>query len=175
MRQMKGHGAKFERKKEQAIAALLTSKSVKDAARALELNPNTLLRWLQIPEFRTDCLKARRESVYQSVARMQQATGATGITILKIMTDPNLPAAVRLRAAEYVFEIAMKRIELEDIDTRLAALEAAAPMRIEADEKIRADRLCAPDPITNRERRLAKLEIVAAACRALMWAWPDSE
>jgi hypothetical protein len=90
------------------------------------------LRWLQIPEFRTDYLKARREGVYQSVARMQQATGAAGITILKIMTDPNAPAAVRLRAAEYVFEIAMKGIELEDIDARLAALEAAAP---EADRR----------------------------------------
>jgi transposase-like protein len=124
---MKGHGAKFDRKKEQAIVALLTSKSVEDAARALDVNPNTLLRWLQIPEFRTDYLKARRESVYQSVARMQQATGAAGITILKIMTDPNAPAAVRLKAAECVFEIAMKGIELEDIDARLAALEAAAP------------------------------------------------
>jgi len=124
---MKGHGAKFERKREQAIAALLTSKSVEDAARALDLSPNTLLRWLQIPEFRTDYLKVRRESVYQSVARMQQATGAAGITILKIMTDPNAPSAVRLRAAEYVFEIAMKGIELEDIDARLSALESAAP------------------------------------------------
>ena len=126
---MKGHGAKFSRKKEQAIAALLSSKSVEDAARALDLNPNTLLRWLQIPEFRTDYLQrhAARASLSQSVARMQQATGAAGITILKIMTDPNAPAAVRLRAAEYVFEIAMKGIELEDIDARLAALEAAAP------------------------------------------------
>jgi hypothetical protein len=64
--------------------------------------------------------------VYQSVARMQQATGAAGITILKIMTDPNSPAAVRLRAAEHVFEIALKGIESEDLEVRLAALEAAA-------------------------------------------------
>jgi len=124
---MKGHGAKFERKKEQAIAALLTSKSVDDAARSLDLNPNTLLRWLQIPEFQAEYLKARRESVFQSVARLQQATGAAGITVLKIMTDPSVPAAVKLRAAEYVCEVAMKGVEMEDIEVRLAALEAAAP------------------------------------------------
>jgi hypothetical protein len=32
---MKGHGAKFGRKKEEAIAALLSSKSIEDAARAI--------------------------------------------------------------------------------------------------------------------------------------------
>jgi transposase-like protein len=100
---MRGHGAKFTRKKEEAIAALLSHKSVEDAARAVEVNPNTLLRWLQVPEFRDAYLKARREAVQQSVARLQQATGAAGVTILKLMTDPNVPAAVRLRAAECVF------------------------------------------------------------------------
>jgi transposase-like protein len=33
---------------EQAIAALLTHKSVEEAARAIDLNPNTLLRWLEL-------------------------------------------------------------------------------------------------------------------------------
>jgi hypothetical protein len=149
---MKGHGAKYERKKETAIAALLTSKSVEDAARAVEVDSNTLLRWLQIPEFKTDYLKARRETVLQSVARMQQATGAAGITVLKLMTDPNVPAAVRLRAAEYVFEVAMKGVELEDIESRLAALEAARPGRIEDDEHSGGNRLPRPDGVTTKKQ-----------------------
>jgi transposase-like protein len=124
--QMKGHGAKFGRKREEAIASLLTSKSVEDAARAIGLNPNTLLRWLQIPEFRDAYHKARREAVQQSVARMQQATGAATITVLKLMTDTNVPPAVRLRAAECVFDRAIQGIELEDIEARLAALEQSA-------------------------------------------------
>jgi hypothetical protein len=40
------------------------------------------------------------------------------------MTDPNVPAAVRLRAAECVFDRAFKGVELEDIEVRVAALEA---------------------------------------------------
>src|SRR6266567_129441 len=108
---MRGHGAKFGRKKEQAIAALLSHKSVEEAARAVDLDPNTLLRWLQLPEFKAEYHKARREAVGQSVARMQQATGAAGVNILKLMTDPNVPAAVRLRAAECVFDHAIKGIE----------------------------------------------------------------
>ena len=126
---MKGHGSKFGRKKEEAVAALLSHRSVEEAARAINLNPNTLLRWLQIPEFRDAYRKARREAVQQAVARLQQATGAAGLTILKLMTDPNVPAAVRLRAAECVFDHAIKAIELEDIEVRVAELERAADSR----------------------------------------------
>jgi hypothetical protein len=50
---MKGHGSKFGQKKEEAVAALLSHRSVDEAARAINLNPNTLLRWLQIPSFGT--------------------------------------------------------------------------------------------------------------------------
>jgi len=55
---------------------------------------------------------------------MQQATGAAATIVMKLMTDPNVPAAVRLRAAECVFDRAIKGIELEDIEARVAALEA---------------------------------------------------
>jgi hypothetical protein len=123
---MAGHGAKFGRKKEEAIAALLSQRSVEDAARVAKIGVNTLLRWLQLPEFRDAYLKARREAVGQSIARMQQATGAAAITVLKLMTDPNVPAAVKLRAAECVFAHAIKGIELEDIESRLTELERAA-------------------------------------------------
>jgi hypothetical protein len=123
---MTGHGAKFARKQEEAIAALLSHRTIEDAAQAINVAPRTMLRWLQVPEFRNAYLKARREAVGQSIARMQQATGAATITVLKLMTDPNAPAAVRLRAAECVFTHAIKGIELEDIETRLTELERAA-------------------------------------------------
>jgi hypothetical protein len=123
---MTGHGAKFARKQEEAIAALLSHRSIEDAAQAINVAPRTLLRWLQVPEFRDAYLKARREAVGQSIARMQQATGAAAITVLKLMTDPNVPAAVKLRAAECVFAHAIKGIELEDIEARLSELERAA-------------------------------------------------
>jgi len=123
---VKGHGAKFERKKEQAIAALLNHRTTEEAANAVGIGVTTLFRWLNEPEFRTAYLKARREAVSQAIARMQQAAGAAGVTILKLMTDPNVPAAVRFRAAESVFDIAIKGIETEDIEARIAELERAA-------------------------------------------------
>jgi hypothetical protein len=123
---MAGHGTKLGRKQEEAIAALLSQRNIEDAARACGVGTRTLIRWLKLPEFHDAYLKARREAVGQSIARMQQATGAAGTVALKLMTDPNVPAAVRLRAAEFVFDRAIKGIELEDIETRLTELERAA-------------------------------------------------
>jgi transposase-like protein len=123
---MVGPGSKFTRKKEQAIAALLTQRNVEEAARATGIGTQTLLRWLKIPEFCKEYLKARREVVQQTIARLQQATGAAGTVALKLMTDPNVPAAVRLRAAEFVFDRSIKGIEIEDVDARLSELERAS-------------------------------------------------
>ncbi len=123
---MTGHGAKLGRKMEGAISALLTRPNIEDAARVAGLGEKTLRRWMREPHFNAQYLRARREGAIQAVARMQQATGAAGTVALKLMTDPNVPAAVRLRAAEFVFDRAIKGIELEDIEARVAALEGAA-------------------------------------------------
>jgi transposase-like protein len=118
-------GSKFTRKKEEAIAALLTQRNVEEAARAAGIGTQTLLRWLKVPEFVKEYRKARREAVHQSIARLQQATGAAATIVLKLMTDPNVPAAVKLRAAECVFDRAFKGVELEDIEARVSELERA--------------------------------------------------
>ena len=123
---MVGHGAKFGRKKEEAIIALLSHRSIEDAAQAVKVAPNTLLRWMEVPEFDKAFRKVRRKVVGQATARLQQATGAAATTVLKLMVDPNVAAAVRLRAAECVFDRAFKSIEVEDLEARLTALERAA-------------------------------------------------
>jgi transposase-like protein len=73
---MKGHGAKFSRKMEEAIAALLTQRNVEEAARAAGIGPATLLRWLKEPESQTAYRAARRDAFGQSIARLQQGTSA---------------------------------------------------------------------------------------------------
>jgi hypothetical protein len=122
---MTGHGAKFGRKMEAAITALLTRPSIEDAARVAGVAEKTLRRWMRDPQFNAQYLRARREVASQAIARLQQGMGAASITMLKLMTDPNVPAAVRLRAAECVFSCGIKGIEVEDIEARLANLEEA--------------------------------------------------
>lgn len=123
---MVGHGTKFGRKKEEAIAALLTQRNVEDAARAIGIAPNTLLRWMKLPEFQAAYREARRAAFGQAVARLQQGASAAATTLLKTMIEPNTPASVRVRAAECVLNHAMKAIEIEDIEARVSELERAA-------------------------------------------------
>jgi hypothetical protein len=123
---MKGHGTKFGRKKEEAIAALLTQRNIEEAAKSIGIAPNTLLKWMKEPEFQAAYREARRAAFGQSIARLQQGTAAAASTLLKTMIDANTPASVKVRAAEAIFNHAAKAIEIEDIEARVAALEAAA-------------------------------------------------
>ena len=123
---MKGHGEKFGRKKEEAIAALLTQRNIEEAAKAADIGANTLLRWLKMPEFQAAYREARRAAFGQSIARLQQRTAAAATTLLKTMIDPNTPASVKVRAAEAIFNHAAKAIEIEDIEARVSELERAA-------------------------------------------------
>src|SRR5678815_2200694 len=107
---MRGHGSKFGRKKEEAVAALLTQRNIDEAAKAIGIAPNTLLKWLKIPEFQRSYREARRAAYGQAVARLQQATSAAATTLVKTMIDTATPASVRVRAAEAIFAHAAKAV-----------------------------------------------------------------
>jgi len=115
-------------KREAAILALLTARSIEDAARTANVPPRTLHRWLQEPEFDAAYRKARRAAYSQATARLQQATGAAVSTLLKIMVDTNAPPSTRVRAADSVLDHAKQAIEIEDVEVRVAALEQAAEL-----------------------------------------------
>jgi len=123
---MKGHGAKFGKKKDEAVVALLTQRSTEEAARSIGIGSATLLRWMKDPEFDTAYRDARRLAFRQSIARLQHAASAAVSTLLKVMVDANSPASTRVRAADSVLNHAAKAIEIEDIEVRVAALERAA-------------------------------------------------
>jgi hypothetical protein len=122
---VKGHGTKFVRKKEAAIAALLTQKNHEEAARVVGIDLKTLKRWMRVPEFIEDWRRARWEVVEQAYARAQQNSGAATSVLLKLMADPATPASSRIRAALGIFDISRQALDL-DIETRVAGLERAA-------------------------------------------------
>lgn len=120
---MSGHGKKYERKQEEAIAALLSQRSVEDAGRLIGINSRTLLRWMQEPEFKAAYRQARRDAFSQAIARLQQASSAAVSTLLKVMLDVATPASSKVRAADCILDHAAKGIELEDIEARVTELE----------------------------------------------------
>lgn len=120
---MVGHGEKLGRKKEQAIAALLSQRGIEEAARVAGIAATTLRRWLRLPDFQAEYLQARRDVVLQTNARIQQNSGAAAAVLLKLMVDPATPASVKARASQCILDHANKSLELEDLEVRLQRLE----------------------------------------------------
>jgi len=123
---VKGHGSKFGRKKEAALAALLTQRNFEEAAREVGVSTKTLLRWQEEPEFQTAYREARRAAYTQAVARLQHGATAAATTLLKAMLDNNTPPSIRVRAAECVLNQTARAIEIEDVEARVAELERIA-------------------------------------------------
>ena len=123
---MTRHGAKFGRKKEEAIVALLTHRSIEEAARSLNIATKTLLRWMKEPDFDAAYRTAKRAAFAQSIARLHHLSSPAVSTLGKIMLDSTTPPATRVRAADSILDHTTKAIEIEDIDARLRELEAAA-------------------------------------------------
>ena len=78
---MTGHGAKFGRKKEDAIVALLTQRTIEEAARAVNVSTKTLLRWQKEPGFDAAYRAAKRAAFNQAIARLHHLAGAAVSTI----------------------------------------------------------------------------------------------
>ncbi len=119
----KGRGRRIQ----QAVMALMQHSTLEKAAATLGISDVTLWRWMQKEEFQDCYRKARREGFSQSIARLQNASGAAVTTLLRVMTDKDAPAASRVRAAACVLDNALRGMEMEDIEVRLARLEQMNP------------------------------------------------
>lgn len=122
--QVKGHGEKMTRKRDVAIAALLTMPTIATAAGRAGIAESTLLRWLRLPNFRESYKQARREAVGAAIATLQRAAGDAVLALQIIIRDKEAPASSRVSAARAIIEFAIRGVELEDVLARLEALEA---------------------------------------------------
>jgi hypothetical protein len=108
---------------DRAVSALLTEISVRKAAEVAGVKERTLYSWLKTPAFAAAYRAARREATSQAIARLQQYSGVAANTLLRVMTLETTPAVARVTAARTVLEMAIRAVEIEDLATRLAALE----------------------------------------------------
>jgi hypothetical protein len=120
-----GHGSQLGRKKEEAIVALLTQRTIEDAAHAVNVSTKTILRWLKDPEFEAVYRAAKWAAFGQSIARLHHLSSAAVSILAKVMLDSATPPATRVRAADSILDHAAKAIEMEDIERRVSELERA--------------------------------------------------
>jgi DNA-binding MurR/RpiR family transcriptional regulator len=123
---MKGHGSKIARKQDEAIVALLTHRTMEEAAGAVGISVSTLLRWMKEPAFDALFREAKRKAFAQATSRLHHLSNAAVSTLGKVMLDPATPASTRVRAADSILDHTIKAIEIDDIEARVSELERAA-------------------------------------------------
>ncbi|NSW76055.1 MAG: hypothetical protein HPY68_04640 [Candidatus Atribacteria bacterium] len=120
---MVSHGPKLSRKKELAVAALLQSATIKEAAEKVGIAEITLWRWLkEEEEFRNAFREAKREAVSLAISRVQQICGEAVETLREIMLTGQAESP-RVQAARAILELALKALEIEEMEKRLEELE----------------------------------------------------
>ena len=117
-----GHGSK-SRRMEEAVAALLDCRSVKEAAAAVGMHENTLLRWMSEPTFEAMYKDTRRQVLNAAIGRLQGFVSVAVQTLHDVMVDGEAPSSSRVSAARAVLEMAGKFIETEIIIERLERVE----------------------------------------------------
>ncbi len=113
----------FSVKKTKALVALLSTKTLAEAAESLKIGEVTLWRWMQEGVFKKVYMEAKKQAVAQAINQLQQATGDAVETLRSVMTDEEAPCNSRVTAAKAVLEMAFKGFEIEDLEARLSNLE----------------------------------------------------
>ncbi|MEW5983456.1 MAG: hypothetical protein AB1806_13970 [Acidobacteriota bacterium] len=120
-----GHGRKPRAVRERAIVAVLSERSLAEAAKRAGIGEKTLKEWLaRDPEFQADLAEARRTAFEAGMGRVQ-ALVSKSVETLDGLLDPSEPPGVRLGAARTLVEIGLHQQDAEIIQRRMAEIEAS--------------------------------------------------
>jgi hypothetical protein len=114
-------GRKLPRKKEAAIAALLCTGTLEQAAQKAGIAERTLRTWLATAEFAAAYRAARQQVVEHAIALLQQTTALAVATLHRNMSCGK--PGVEVVAAGKILEHAIGAVELFDLAGRVAELE----------------------------------------------------
>jgi hypothetical protein len=121
-----GHGEKFGRRKELAIAALLATPTLAEAAQVCGVSERTLRRWLHDETFAGRYRQERTRMLESTVNLLRQKSVAAVETLAEVANDKEASASARVSAARSVVELAIKGAELQDLEARIDDLEQMA-------------------------------------------------
>ena len=111
-------------KQQKAITALLTERTTRDAAKTAGVNEKTLYTWLNEPAFRS-ALRSAEKDILDDVTRRLSAGQVLALDTLTKLIQTARHESTKLRAAVAWLEMSLKFRDMQDIEERLTALEAA--------------------------------------------------
>ena len=112
-------------RQEKAIAALLSCRTVAEAAKLAQVGERSIYRWLKQDTFQSHLRRARRQALSQALGRLQQVADRAVDTLDTILDDKKATTASRVSAVRAALRYACHGIEIDDFEERLAAVEQA--------------------------------------------------
>jgi hypothetical protein len=112
-------------KRKLAIVALLEKPTIKAAAEHIGIGETTLHRWLRDDTFATAYRQAQKNLYDHALGIVQSSTASAAQTLRDIMTDEDAPETARVTAARTLLDFARQHISLQDLEERIASIEAA--------------------------------------------------
>lgn len=106
-----------------ALEAVLSHRTLKEAAFAAGISEPTLWRYMKEKEFARRLSEARREVLAHVVARLQQAASDAVAVLQEVMMKGDAPAAARITAARAVIDYSLRAHEDDDLRARIDELE----------------------------------------------------
>ncbi len=113
--------ADLTEKQRRAIGALLTTRTVEQAAADAGVGERTLYRWLDDRNFRAAVTEASRQCLAETIGRPRAVAGDAVEVLRAALSDDS--TAHRIRAASILLDLAV-RVEVDDLGQRIAALES---------------------------------------------------
>lgn len=110
-------------KQTRAVAALLASPTLTEAARVAGVGERTLRTWLNQPHFKQALAEAEAEALAEAARRLAADSTAAAIFLRQVLDDPTAPVVVRVNAAKSLLQLAPGFRESASLERRLSQLE----------------------------------------------------
>lgn len=114
---------KLTHRQQRAIIALLSTKSITEAAAQIGVTEKTIYQWMNQPAFKAGLISAEGEIIDRATRRLLTLHDQAINVFDEIMGDDDCAPGTKLRAAQSILDYLLKLRELRNVEARLAALE----------------------------------------------------
>lgn len=106
------------------VDALASGKTIREAAKANGIAYNTARRWRRRPEIQAAIRELARDAVQSGTLALGQGARVAAKTLRAIASGKAQASGPRVTACRAILEIGLRVLEVEELEERVAALEA---------------------------------------------------
>lgn len=105
-----------------AIPIILGSKNISEGVKKAKISRDTFYDWYKEPVFKAEFNRQRQEVIDTATHELKMSAGDAVRTLRELLTSDE--DTIRLRTAQILFDNILKFAELQDVQERLANIEA---------------------------------------------------